>query len=139
MVNPDRRPLRRKLRISTDPSLKKRYLSIWDDVIKGWLVWISIGFFFSISLVRISFKTIWPKTWFRYKNPTEKWKLEGLNPGTSGKFDLRTRQPIKNETPPEILYKHIIFNSKLKKTNSEVKWYIFKLNKLSKIKFYGRL
>ena len=35
-------------------------------------------FFSSISFVRISYKTIWLKTWSWYKKPTEKWKLERL-------------------------------------------------------------
>ena len=37
-------------------SVKNRYLFIYNDVIKGWLVWINIVFFFSsISFVRISY------------------------------------------------------------------------------------
>ena len=44
---------------------------ILNDVIKGWLVWINIVFFFSISFVRISYKTIWLETWPWYKNPVK--------------------------------------------------------------------
>ena len=50
-----------------------------NNVNKGWLVWINIDFFSSISFVRISYKTIWLKKWSWCKNPLkiESWK--GLN------------------------------------------------------------
>ena len=66
----------RILRISAESSLIRQKIGTFlkqNDVIKGWLVWISIVFFSSISFVRISYETIWLKTWSWYKTY---WKMK---------------------------------------------------------------
>ena len=72
---PPHAPLRRKVRISADLSL------IWQKIGTFYIKWcnqrlVSVNnhrFFSSISFVRISYKTIWLKTWSWYKNH---WKMK---------------------------------------------------------------
>ena len=60
-------------------SAKIKYLFIYNDVTKGWLVWINIVFIISISFVRISYKTIWIKTWSWYEDQLKNEIWKGLN------------------------------------------------------------
>ena len=71
-------------------------------MIKGWLVWINIVFFFfSISFVRKSYKTIWLKTWSWYKT---QWNLEGLKSIFSKRCASKSERgqwgPIKKNSTP---------------------------------------